>query len=149
MRLVDSNLFTFPRCLVITLLMLSCAVAALAEDGVPPLCTDAEWIEDIKTQYTGLEGYGENLELIDFSDVKEIHYGPTPAAIKEYASATDHGVNSRYCSAHLTLQGGVEETLYWRMDYLISGDHFYINYDHCSSRHYTIDKRCTDYVEGR
>lgn len=115
----------------------------------PPLCTDEQYLKRIKTQYNGAEELRGNLKIKELTSVKQLHFGPSPHSVNQYANKTNYGTNSRYCQASATLSDGKSDTVYWRMDFMVNGGDHDINYDHCSLKHDTFQDKCADYIAGK
>jgi hypothetical protein len=135
----------------------SCAMAAPKADEAaatvgaqePPLCTDNAWLKKIKKQYEGLEEQKEHLKVREIAEVKQLHIGPSPASVNQYANKTNYGTKSRYCQGTAMLEGGKTDPVYWRMDYLVAGSGHSINFDHCSLKHDFLDTKCQKHREGK
>lgn len=125
------------------------AAAEAAPAAAPPGCPDEKYVRRIRAQYDDADSLREGHKITAIAEIAETHYGPSPESLNKYATATNRAVNSRYCTAKLTLDDGKADTLYWRLDYIQDGDRHSINYDHCSDRHDTFKDRCADYREGR
>jgi hypothetical protein len=115
---------------------------ALAAANEPPECGDKKSLGDAKRQYEGLEAQQQNLKIKALSDVKQIRSGPPPASVNQYANKTTYATSSRWCQASAALSNGKTDTLYWRMDYVVSGKGFSINIDHCATNHDLLDGGC-------
>jgi hypothetical protein len=126
---------------------------ALAEDAVgpqdPPLCSNTVSLKGVRKQYEGLEQLKENLKVKEIAEVKQLHFGPSPASVNQYANKTNYGTKSRYCQGTAMLANGKAETVYWRMDYLVAASGHSINFDHCSPKHNLLDSDCHTYREGK
>ncbi|MGZ5819053.1 MAG: hypothetical protein ACXWJD_09935 [Burkholderiaceae bacterium] len=136
---------------------LEARAASPASDGAittagaqePPLCTDKQWLKKIKVQYEALEEQRDHLKVKEISDVKQVHFGPSPASVNQYATKTTYGVTSRYCQGTAILNNGKTDPTYWRMDYLVERNDHSINFDHCSLRHDLLDAKCQKHREGK
>ena len=130
------------------------AMGAPKADGVagaeePPLCTDSASLKSLKRQYEGLEEQKEHLKVKEVADVKQLHFGPSPASVNQYANKTTYGTKSRYCQGTAMLVGGKTDTVYWRMDYIVEARGHSINFDHCSPKHNLLDTTCQTYRDGK
>lgn len=118
------------------------AAHAVAAANEPPECNDKKSLSDAKRQYQGLEEQKQNLKIKEFSDVKQIRLGPPPASVNQYANKTTYATSSRWCQATAALSNGKTDTIYWRMDYVVEGKGFSINFDHCATNHDLLDSNC-------
>jgi len=85
----------------------------------------------------------------EIADVKQLHFGPSPASVNQYANKTNYGTKSRYCEGTAMLVGGKADPVYWRMDYMVEGSGHSINFDHCSLKHDFLDTACQKHREGK
>jgi hypothetical protein len=115
----------------------------------PPACSDTASVKGIKRQYEGLEQQKENLKVKEIADVRQLHFGPSPASVNQYANKTNYATKSRHCQATALLVGGKMEPVYWRMDYLVAGSGHSINFDHCSPKHDLLDSGCQKMRAGK
>ncbi len=124
---------------------------ATAAEGAqePPLCTDKRWLKKIKTQYEVLEAQRGHVTVKEIGDVKQAHFGPSPASVNQYATKTSYGTKSRYCEGTALLSDGKTDPVYWRMDYMVEGSRHSINFDHCSLRHDMTDAKCQSHRDGK
>ena len=122
---------------------------AVAATNEPPECNDKASLRDAKRQYQGLEEQKQNLKIKEFSDVKQIRLGPPPASVNQYANKTTYATSSRWCQATAALSNGKTDTIYWRMDYLVEGKGFSINFDHCATNHDLLDSNCQKLRAGK
>jgi hypothetical protein len=144
----------FAAFLTFSLITLATFTSAMAEPpatdiSTPPLCSDANYLNKIKQQYDTGDILHSKRKIKTFQDIKETHYGPSPESINVAATAQARAVNSRYCSAHITLDDDSAEALYWRLDYYINGNQHTINYLHCSKRHDLSQNRCAHFLEAK
>jgi hypothetical protein len=128
---------------------LGLAAHAVAAANEPPECNDKTSLRDAKRQYQGLEEQKQNLKIKEFSDVKQIRLGPPPASVNQYANKTTYATSSRWCQATAALSNGKTDTIYWRMDYLVEGKGFSINFDHCATNHDLLDSNCQKLRAGK
>jgi len=128
---------------------LGLAAHAVAAANEPPECNDKKSLSDAKRQYQGLEEQKQNLKIKEFSDVKQIRLGPPPASVNQYANKTTYATSSRWCQATAALSNGKTDTIYWRMDYLVEGKGFSINFDHCATNHDLLDSNCQNLRAGK
>ena len=124
------------------------AVATVGAEE-PPLCTDTDWLKKIKKQYEGLEEQKEHLKVKEIADVRQLHFGPPPASVNQYANKTTYATKSRYCQGKAMLAGGKTDPIYWRMDYVVERGGHSINFDHCSLKHDFLDTACRKHREGK
>jgi hypothetical protein len=124
------------------------ATAALGAQE-PPKCADADSIRDVKRQYKGLEELKQGVKIKTMADVKELHFGPAPKSVNQYANKLHYGTTSRWCQGTATLSNGTSDTVYWRMDYLVDGKGFTINLAHCAKGHDMLDENCKEMRAGK
>lgn len=97
----------------------------------------------------GVEQQKQNLKIKEFSAVNQIRLGPPPASVNQYANKTTYATCSRWCQATAALSNGKTDTIYWRMDYLVEGKGFSINFDHCATNHDLMDSNCQKLRAGK
>ena len=125
------------------------SAAAFAAANEPPECSDKTSLRDAKRQYQGLEEQKQNLKIKELTDVKQIRLGPPPASVNQYATKTSHATASRWCQATAALSNGKNDTIYWRMDYLVEGNGSSINLVHCATNHDLLDSGCQTLRAGK
>lgn len=137
----------FAAIVIATSFAVTAARAAGSQE--PPKCADEDSIRDVKRQYKGLEEQKQGLEIKTMTDVKEMHFGPSPRSANQYANKLHYATTSRWCQATATLSNGTSNVIYWRMDYLVDGKDFSINLDHCAKGHDLLDANCKEMRAGK
>ena len=130
-----------------TALLATAALAAGAQE--PPKCDDHGSISDVKRQYKGLEELKQGVKIKTISDVKEMHFGPSPRSANQYANKLHYATTSRWCQGTATLSNGTSDVVYWRMDYLVDGKASSINLNHCAKGHDLLDAGCKEMRAGK
>lgn len=126
------------------------AAPARAQEQQPPGCTEPSSVKRIKAQYDGAEEMLQGTRRIkEIKDVQETYYGAAPKSFNQYANSNDHIVNVRWCQATLVLNDGQADTLYWYLADEQKGERHSTLYDHCSTKHNTLDTNCAKYREHR
>jgi len=137
----------FAALLFATNLFATAAFGAGAQE--PPKCADEESIHLVKRQYKGTEELKQGPTIKTMADVKELHFGPAPRSVNQYANKLHYGTTSRWCQATATLSNGKSDPVYWRMDYLVDGKGFTINVAHCAKGHDMLDPNCNEMRSGK
>lgn len=119
---------------------LACLAAPATQE--PPACADPDSVKGVRKQYNGLAELSGAAKAKQVVDAKQIHFGPAAPGVNQYATKTTYGTTSRYCEGNAVLDGGKTVPVLWRMDYLVEGKGFSINFDHCAAGHDLLDTGC-------